>query len=75
MSITLGELLEKFDGQSYNTKVIFSVDGDYDTGVWARDYSNEKLEKEVGSWTLEYEEFVDRSFGYEALINVKVWTK
>lgn len=76
MGMTLGELLAKFDdNSSYNVKVIFSVDGDYDTGNRVRDYSDEDLEKEIDSWSVEYEEFVDRDFGYEAMINVKVWTK
>lgn len=74
--MTLGELLARFDEQSsYNAKVIFSVNGNYNTGNCVREYLDKQLEKEVDSWTVEYEEFVDRDFGYEALINVKVWTK
>lgn len=74
--MTLGELLARFDDDSsYNAKVIFSVNGDYDTGSRTRDYSDKDLEKEIDSWSVEYEEFVDRDFGYEALINVKVWTE
>lgn len=74
--MTLGELLARFDdNSSYNAKVIFSVNSDYDTGSRTRDYSDKELEKEIDSWSVEYEEFVDRDFGYEAMINVKVWTK
>lgn len=76
MEATLGELIAKFDNDSsYNVKVIFSVNGDYDTGNQVRDYSDEELEKEIDSWSVEHEEFIDDDFGYEALINVKVWTK
>lgn len=74
--ITLGELLARFDGNSsHNTKVIFSVDGDYDTGNRVRDYSDEYLEKEIDSWSAEFVEFHSVGLNYEAVINVKVWVK
>ena len=74
--VTLGELLARFDDDSsYNVKVVFSVNGNYNTGNRVSDYSDNNLEKEIDSWSVEHEEFIDDDFGYEALINVKVWTK
>lgn len=76
MGMTLGELLARFDEQSsYNAKVIFTVNGDYNSGSRVREYSDEQLEKEVESWSVEFEEFDSIDLGYEAMINVRVWTK
>lgn len=76
MGMTLGELLVRFDEQSsYNAKVIFTVNGDYNSGNRVREYSDKQLEKEVKSWSVEFEEFDSIDLGYEAMINVRVWTK
>lgn len=74
--MTLGELLVRFDEQSsYNAKVVFTVNGEYNSGNYVRDYSVKHLEKEVESWSVEFEEFDSIDLGYEAMINVMVWTK
>ena len=59
-------------GDSYE---IFSVNGDYDTGILVEDYLDKDLEKEVDSWMIDFVGFIDSDFGYEPKINVKVWTK
>ena len=74
--MTLGEMLARFDKSVYgNAEVIFSVNGDYDTGILVEDYLDKDLEKEVDSWMIDFVGFIDSDFGYEPKINVKVWTK
>ncbi len=76
MGMTLCELLARFDEQSsYNAKVIFTVNGEYNSGSRVKEYTDEYLEKEVDSWSVEFEEFDSIELGYESMINVRVWTK
>lgn len=70
----LRDMLSKFnEGNCYGVIVVFSVNGKLDSGNYTTDYTEEQLNANILSWSVEVE--IERKYGRNYTVaNVKVET-